>query len=230
MSGRETTGWYGNLPWPRGCATRPRRPAPPHGVEAAAALTLGLWAPGTTLRIAFSGGRLADRAAVMKAAAIWMEHANIRIVQVASGPAELRFGFDKSLGSWSYVGKECLTIPADRPTGNMGWPDDPGRDLHELGHALGLEHEHETHYIPWNKSACYAFYGGPPNNWSEQEVDEQVLSQLDPATLTETALDKQSIMLYPCPAALLTDPSFATGWNETLSDTDKAFIARMYPR
>jgi hypothetical protein len=47
--------------------------------------------------------------------------------------------------------------------------------------------------------------------------------------LTNGGYDKLSIMEYPIPAALVTDPAFAVGWNAALSDHDKAFIDSVYP-
>lgn len=213
----------------RACVIRPRVAPPPHAAEMAL-VRAEVWAPGATLRIAFRFGTRAQRKAVMVAAETWMQVANVRVVQVESGPAELRCSFDAG-GSWSYVGREALSIPADQPTLNMGWTDDPGRDLHELGHALGCIHEHQWGAIPWNAAMCYAYYGSPPNNWSRAEVDQQVLDREPTAGLATTPQwDRSSIMEYPIPAELVSDPAFACGWNQALSPADIAMIGRMYPK
>lgn len=196
----------------------------------AALLTASHWAPGRLLRIAFRGGTRADRKEVLDAADIWMQFANIKFRQVTSGPAEVRVSFDPG-GSWSYIGSEILAIPSSEPTLNIGWPNDFGRSLHELGHTLGLIHEHQNPlaHIPWNEDAVIAYYAGSPNFWPPQTTRENVLDNVDPSTLTNGGFDRKSIMLYPIAAELVKDPSYATPWNTCLSDGDKHFISTIYP-
>jgi serralysin len=220
----------------RACVPRPFIPPPAaFSREEMAAQTSVLWRPGTTLRILFGGtsrrvgGSPADRRAVMRAAAIISQYANIHFHEVKSNPSDIRCSFDRTLGSWSYLGRQNLSIPSGEATCNMGWPGDPGRDIHELCHALGCVHEHQWGEIPWNREACYEFYGAPPNNWSRQEVDEQVLNRINSKTLTTSQWDKTSIMCYPIPAQLVTDPKFVVGWNQTLSPTDIAMLKKLYP-
>jgi hypothetical protein len=198
----------------RACVDRPSFATPPSASEMAAERG-HLWEPGRTLRIA---------------AGVWMEHANIRIVQVASGPSDLRCSFAPG-GSWSYVGTAAKSFPG-HATMNMGWPGDFARDLHELGHALGLIHEHQSpvETIPWDVDAVYRYYGGAPNFWSKEEVDQQVFEKYDQAEISNTTWDKQSIMEYPIPRPLVKDPAYAVGWNRSLSAQDIAFIGTLYPR
>ncbi len=44
-----------------------------------------------------------------------------------------------------------------------------------------------------------------------------------------TAFDKNSIMCYPVSDAL-TVGHYEIGWNRELSETDKTFIAKVYPK
>jgi serralysin len=212
----------------------PRRPPtnpPPPGVAEMAALRGTLWHVGQELTIAFDSTSVKrERVAVLKACAIWEEVANISFRSVVSNSADLRCAFDMGDGSWSYVGNECASIPKGRPTMNMGWLDDPGRDLHELGHALGLVHEHQWGHIPWNRPAVYAYYGAPPNSWSPQMVDQQVLQEIPVSQLDVGTWDRRSVMMYPVPAELLTDPSYSAGINQVLSTLDKQKIAKLYPK
>lgn len=197
----------------------------------AALLTAAHWAPGDTIRYCFGGGNTAMRAAVTAAMRTWMRYANVTFLQVYTDAlADVRVGFDPALGSWSYLGTECRVIPKTEATANMGWPDDPARDLHEVGHVLGLVHEHQIPGAPlnWDREAVYRYFGGPPNGWSRAEVDAQILDRLAARTLTNGGFDRQSVMLYAFPPQLL--PPDGTPWNQHLSDGDKGFVARIYPR
>jgi serralysin len=221
----------------RCCVPRPYVPTPPpFGVEEMAAQTSILWRPGTTLRILFGssssvryGGSKVDRKAVMKAAATISQYANIHFVEVKANPSDIRCSFDPTSGSWSYLGKQILNLSPSQATMNMGWKDDPGRDLHELCHSLGCVHEHQWGSIPWNREACYEYFGGPPNYWTRHDVDEQVLSRIAPNTLTKGQWDKDSVMMYPIPKPLVTDEKYASGWNQKFSPGDIVMLQRLYP-
>ena len=102
--------------------------------------------------------------------------------------------------------------------------------LHELGHALGCIHEHQNPVasIPWNKEAVYAYYAGPPNNWSRADVDNNLFRTYSRNLTQFSDFDAESIMLYPIPKEH-TIGGFEVGWNRQLSPTDKQFIGVLYP-
>jgi hypothetical protein len=104
--------------------------------------------------------------------------------------------------------------------------------IHEFGHALGCIHEHQnpTTDIPWDHEAVYRRYGGPPNNWTRNQVDVNLFERYSQQVTQFSDFDDKSIMLYSIPPDLLTDPSRAVGWNRVLSDMDKSFIGTMYPK
>ena len=120
---------------------------------------------------------------------------------------------------------------------NYGWFDEHTKDseferttLHEFGHALGCihEHMHPTGGIPWDKEKTYAWYQ-KTQGWSRSDVDAQVFNKYNAALLNMSAYDRTSIMHYPVPKEL-TKNGFEVGWNMTLSEQDKKFIALMYPK
>ena len=79
--------------------------------------------------------------------------------------------------------------------------------LHEFGHALGCIHEHQNPEggINWNLEAVYAFYAGPPNNWSQEETYRNIIQTYDESILHHTPMDGKSIMMYPVDPRLTTD-------------------------
>jgi len=209
----------------------PGRPRP-----ALAALTGKLWKTGRTLRVGFLDGDLAVQERVAKYAHEWTRHANLTFSFESGADAEIRISFAQP-GSWSYVGVDALSVPAGRPTMNLGWLSASTDDeefsrvvIHEFGHALGCIHEHQSPAagIPWNKPAVYEFYSGPPNYWSKQQVDTNIFERYSEEITQFSRFDRKSIMLYPIPLALTLD-GFEIGWNNKLSATDKRYIAALYP-
>lgn len=153
--------------------------------------------------------------------------------------ATIRIGFDPAGGSWSYVGRDNLNIrdPLQR-TMNFGWAlNTPyGRDtaMHEIGHALGLEHEHQNPFagITWDTDAVRRYFQGPPNNWDERTIDWNILRKISPAEVKGTSWDPDSVMEYAFGAGLITEPAaYRKGLQPKggLSAADKAWIVESYP-
>jgi hypothetical protein len=210
--------------------------APP-GTEKAAVTYRKLWASNRTLNCRFLGGDSQVKKNVEKYAHEWSEVANVKFKFVDSGTAEIRIGFDPALGSSSYVGTDNLDIPTAIQTMNFGWlaPESNADDyssvvLHEFGHALGMIHEHQspTAHIPWNEPRviedCWNRMG-----WPAEQVRTQIF---EPAKASETnfdAFDPTSIMMYSFPKDWTLDGSSAP-WNTQLSDHDKDFMSKQYPK
>lgn len=123
--------------------------------------------------------------------------------------SDIRVGFILNQGSWSYVGQENRFIPKSEITMNFGW--DISRDsdtvLHEIGHAIGLMHEHQHPEAPleWDHKGLRSWLASPPNNWSDDDISYNVTDRIVGADVT--VWDADSIMHYPFPAFVIAAPA-----------------------
>ncbi len=190
------------------------------------------------IHVRFLGGDPALHQRIAGHAQEWSAHAAVAFVFDDDPHAAIRIGFDPG-PSWSYLGTDALdaAIGHDQATMNLGWLTAATSAaevrrvvLHEFGHVLGLIHEHQnpTAAIPWDREAVYAFYGGWPNFWDRAKVDRNVFELYSRELVQGSDFDPDSIMLYPIPPAL-TGGRFSAGWNNQLSDLDRAHIRLLYP-
>ncbi len=191
-----------------------------------------------TLHIRFLSGDQRIHHRIERLASQWMNYAHIRFVFDNAADAAIRISFTPG-ASWSYLGTDALdpTLGQDTATMNFGWftPATPNDELqrvvlHEFGHALGLIHEHQSPAaaIPWDRKAVYEYYSGPPNYWSEEQIDLNIFQRYQHDQSNASAFDPSSIMLYPIPPEF-TNGKLTVGWNRTLSATDRDFICQLYP-
>jgi hypothetical protein len=205
---------------------------------------------GTRLSICFDGGEEALRERIVTIAAEWSQFGGVTFNAGSPGAfstcapddrsTNIRIGF-REAGYWSVVGNTPTT---DAHTMNFEALDtDPPADdefkktvLHEFGHSMGFEHEHQhpeggcDAEFDWN--TVYATLGAPPNNWSQEKVDFNLRSFRDSSAYGLSPVDRSSIMHYTLPSWM-----FKTGTSskcyvaETLdlSTMDKQGVAKYYP-
>ena len=213
-------------------------PADLPGKTKAALLDEFKWNAGTTIRVRFLEGDEKLQERVRAVAEQWTgpAMANLTFQFGDDHDADIRIAFAQGDGSWSYLGTMCQQIPLNEPTMNYGWltPESDDEELrrvvsHEFGHALGLIHEHQNpeHPISWDREAVIAALSGPPNNWDPATIEHNIFHRYDPASVTATPVDADSIMMYPIPATWTTD-GFSADLNREPSETDKAFIREAY--
>ncbi len=149
---------------------------------------------------------------VRKAFKAWADLGiGIKFREVASlDHAMVRIGFMSGDGSWSYVGRAILDIAADQRTMNFGWniANDIDTAIHEIGHTLGFEHEHQNPFsgIVWDDDKVYAALAKPPNNWSHEKTFFNIIRKLTENSVAGTQWDPNSVMHYPFEAGLIQKP------------------------
>jgi hypothetical protein len=212
---------------------------PTHPLEMALGVSKK-WSNGRKIGVRFLDGSPKQKKKVQQYAEQWEQFANINFDFSAKADAEIRVSF-KRVGSWSALGTDCLhrfSFPKSEPTMNYGWLKDDSMEeewrrvvLHEFGHALGAIHEHQNPQggIQWNEKEVHRVFSGPPNNWTKQQIDFNILQKYSVDSVNASTFDAKSIMLYGFSANLIVGGKGTTN-NRDLSDGDKKFIAANYPK
>lgn len=242
------------------------------------------WLPGQLVRVAFLDGSTELRERIEAAALSWIgpNAANLQLsFRDAAGnfltwqasdedfAAEIRISFAGNR-RWSLVGRNAINtqIPGGRPgeaSMNLGgFADSLPVDwrvtvLHEFGHALGFEHEHQnpaaacgfrfyndSGYVPTQdadevyvedsehrRPGLYTYLGGKPNSWKTTEVDFNLRAISVSSAFHVSAFDRLSIMRYSFPDSFFEQggASPCAGREATdLSAMDLAGVRAVYPR
>lgn len=186
------------------------------------------------LRVLFLDGSETQKNKVREYAAEWSKYANMKFKFVETGASDIRISFKKG-GSWSYIGTSAAKH-LKQATMNFGWFDENTTDeefkrviLHEVGHALGLVHEHQSPNatIKWNKSVVIKYYKDN-FGWSANSVRANIFTKYSENQVNASDYDPESIMHYHIEEDWTID-DFSVGWNAELSRFDKSFIGQVYP-
>lgn len=214
-----------------------------------------LWPLGKTLRLCFLDGDVQRKKLLIDTMKQWMQFANLTF---DFGPepnyaectrawdAHIRITFQDK-GSWSFVGTDALAktdrakptfavaVNSDKPFDQINRAYFVFTVLHESGHALGLEHEHQSPSAKCDDEFDWAYmktYLGA-RGWDEKKVEFNMRSMVASPRLTVTPYDRQSVMHYSLPPLFFKEGRQSRCFvplNVTLSDGDKTLITRAYPK
>ena len=217
-----------------------------------------LFPVGCTLLISFLPGDYTNQLMKIKVAEIareWCKFANIKFVfdfetnyyqELQNSHNSDRYGFirikfDSEQGNWSYIGKSSYSVPLDQCTMNFGALNITNINntklwkrivLHEFGHALGLQHEHQSPNISfkwnvinvWKDIIVHQCWG-----WSLEKIDDNIFKRYSNSNAISSKFDADSIMLYEFPRTWVIGETIECKRNDELSIIDKMSIQLYYP-
>jgi hypothetical protein len=214
---------------------------------------LKAWPPEIRIvKVCFFGGTPQLRTRIINVANRWnVAQSSVRLD--FGGPAgricdlqrqyHIRIGYAYS-GYWSLVGQDSYLLASQGEQSlniqhfDVAPPPDPEFTrvvLHEIGHSLGFEHEHQhprgTCEQEFNWPVIYKELAGPPNYWDKATVDFNLRVLLEDG-LTLGPFDRHSIMLYTFPPRYYKDGTQSSCYaeaNDALSASDLVLLAQVYP-
>lgn len=133
----------------------------------------------------------------------------------------------------SYLGEDEL--PKNKAGQSMPLAEARRLVLHEFGHALGLFHEHQSPRsgcaAEYEEEAVFAF--GALRGWPPDRTIMNFKQLAESPEFNATEIDRKSIMHYSLPPWIFKAREKSPCWvpaNFELSERDKSFMARVYPK
>ncbi len=215
------------------------------------------WARGRTLKIRFVGNTPPFlQQVIFDTACHWLPHVNLRFALETSGDAEIRIAIDQGL-HWSAIGTDALLAYKHQDVPTMGFDltrlidtrkliglqgtslatfdirsllaaDFARVVLHEFGHALGAEHEHQhpNANIPWDEEAVIKTYTA--KGMSEAFIRHNILDRYEAADFSYSEYDPQSVMHYNVPQEHTLGDFSIDNSGRTLSAKNIEFMSSIY--
>lgn len=212
-----------------------------------------IWSAGSTLTGCFYDGEPKLKAFFAKVAQEWLPGLSLRMdfgrepnFRDCNGPADIRISFSQKNGNWSFVGADSLRPEVVKNGASLnietdGIPFDKLNRirlretiLHEMGHALGLVHEHQSpeahcgNELNWPK--VYDYY--KRLGWDENKVKTNFAQYYRDQRLRTTRYDRKSIMHYSLPEWMFKNGTKAQCYvpqPTEISKLDRTIVASAYP-
>ena len=192
------------------------------------------------LRVKFIG-KMDYESEIINAFIEWSEHTGIEFQYTENiGDSDIRISLESNSGHWSFIERQAEhTSLEDKATVNFDPIDFMVLDsksrygiiLHEIGHSLGLLHEHQKENSPidWNREKvyedCLSWY-----NWDRDMVDHNIFNSYNSNDLFYSKeFDSSSIMIYAIPKGWSSN-YLINEVNTSLSSTDKKFAKAYYSK
>ncbi len=199
-----------------------------------------LWYPGSVITVKFLNGSIEYRETVMNYATEWEDYAGVTFEFITEGKADVRIGFDwnqERYITWSYTGTDCKWVnnQSEATASFADWQraseeEKKGDVLRVFGQVLGLEleHRHLKFEADWSDRIA-DYWEGEITDIPWEDLKEYVFDPLlsDRVIMTDS-YDENSIMIWPFPRRYAGNTP--RDFNSELSDTDKQFIAQLYPK
>lgn len=207
-----------------------------------------LW-PQQTIRVCFMDGDTSKWAEIAELVPLWTQNTSAKFdFDLTPGKCNSDNDFSVRVSfrggaHYSEVGTKARYLPRNLSTVTLGGlggsapltDEEKGTVLHEFGHVLGFEHEHQGPSVDCDKEIqwdyIYANYGPP------SLVDPQIRSFLGTGNMTgiyASSFDPKSVMMYYLPRDAFIHPDnsrcFIGAKNNTLSLTDRATVKRFYQK
>ncbi|MDP8998307.1 MAG: M12 family metallopeptidase [Pseudomonadota bacterium] len=200
------------------------------------------WGNGQLLTVCFLDGDPASQAQFMAVAAEEIKLTDLKLdastPACGSSGAMIHVSFNDS-GYYSYVGKDALLFGENVATLNLSgmgssgtWSSSwVGIARHEIGHMLGLLHEHQHPDVNCNFKSDDEI--AKLLGWTIAQVQTNFAQIKRTPTLVVTHYDQKSIMHYQLDARFFKDGEksdcFISAANSVLSSGDVQYLKLIYP-